>query len=110
MESRKEVTGVMRWVVVVGEGLIALDRIVAVGRVDAAPIKRLLRVVPADRLIVLTGGKKRETAVILDSGHVVVTAMPLVELRRRLDRAQQGDRVLGLNGGDTDEQSETLVG
>lgn len=100
----------MRWVVVVGEGLIALDRIVAVGRVDAAPIKRLLRVVPADRLVVLTGGKKRETAVILDSGHVVVTAMPLAELRRRLARAQQSDGLLGLNGGDTDEQSETLVG
>lgn len=100
----------MKWVVVVGEGLIALDRIVAIGRVDAAPVKRLLRVVPAAQLVVLTGGKKRETAVILDSGHVVVTAMPLAELRRRLARAQQSDGLLGLNGGETDEQSKPLVG
>ncbi|MBK8989890.1 MAG: DUF370 domain-containing protein [Chloroflexi bacterium] len=100
----------MKWVVVVGEGLIALERIVAVGRVEAMPMRRLLRALPPARLVSLTGGKKRETAVVLDSGHVVITAVPLAELHRRLLQAQQGDGHLVLNGGDDDERSEIFMG
>ncbi len=100
----------MKWVVVVGEGLIALERIVAVGRVDGLPMRRLLRALPPTRLVFLTGGKKRETAVVLDSGHVVITAMSLAELRRRLAVAQEGGGHLTVNGGDDNEQSEILMG
>jgi regulator of extracellular matrix RemA (YlzA/DUF370 family) len=100
----------MKWVVVVGEGLIALERIVAVGRVEAMPMRRLLRALPPTRLVSLTGGKKRETAVVLDSGHVVITAVPLDELHRRLLQAREGDGHVALNGGDDDEQCEVVVG
>lgn len=100
----------MKWIVVVGEGLIALERIVAVGRVEATPMRRLLRALPPARLVILTGGKKRETAVVLDSGHVVITAVPLAELRQRLLQAQRGNGQLALNGGDDNEQLEIFVG
>ncbi|MCP4426843.1 MAG: DUF370 domain-containing protein [Chloroflexi bacterium] len=68
----------------VGEGLIAVERIVAVGRATAAPMRRLIREAPATKVIVLTGGRKRETVVALDSGHVVITAVSLAELKRQL--------------------------
>lgn len=69
----------------VGEGLIAVERIVAVGRATAAPMKRLIRTAPATKIIVLTGGRRRETAVALDSGHIVITAVPLAELKRQIE-------------------------
>jgi regulator of extracellular matrix RemA (YlzA/DUF370 family) len=69
----------------VGEGLIAVARIVAVGRATAAPMKRLIRTAPATKVIVLTGGRRRETAVALDSGHIVITAVPLAKLKQQLE-------------------------
>lgn len=75
----------------VGEGLIAVERIVAVGRATAAPMKRLIRKAPATKVIVLTGGRRRETAVALDSGHIVITAVPLAELKRQIEMAWPGN-------------------
>ncbi|MCP4425330.1 MAG: DUF370 domain-containing protein [Chloroflexi bacterium] len=80
-------------VIEVGDGLITIERIVAVGLATAAPMKRLIREASATKVIVLTGGRKRETAVALDSGHVVITAVPLAEFKRRLEeiRREKGE-------------------
>ncbi len=69
----------------VGNGLIAVERIVAAGRTTSAPMKRLIISAPASKIIILTGGRKRETAVVLDSGHVIITAIPLAELKRQIE-------------------------
>lgn len=87
----------------VGEGLIAVERIVAVGRATAAPMKRLIRKAPATKVIVLTGGRRRVTAVALDSGHIVITAVPLAELKRQIEESWPDEGLYG-NGGEQDEQ------
>ena len=91
------------------DGVVALDRVVAVGRVDSAPIKRLLTVVPQTRVVVLTGGRRKKTAVFLDSGHAVITAVPLQEIKRRLELAWQQDARQFQDGGDNNGQVELFL-
>jgi len=98
----------MAWLMI-ADGAIALERIVAVGRVDSAPIKRLLQVAPPPRVVVLTGGRRKETVIFLDSGHAVITAVSLDEIKRRLEAAWQLDRERLLAGGDDNGQVECFV-
>ena len=70
----------MNWLKIDDVGLIALKRIVAVGLSESAGMERLLRATPDDRLIILTGGRKRRSILVLDSGHVVVTALTLEQI------------------------------
>lgn len=69
------------------------ERIVAVGHADAAPIKRLIAALPEPKRIVLSGGRKREAVLVLDTGHLVITALSLKEVTRLLHLAshQQGE-------------------
>lgn len=54
-------------------GLIALDRVIAIGRWDSAPIRRAARKARAEgRLIDLTYGKACRWVYFMDSGHVVL--------------------------------------
>lgn len=99
----------MTWLMI-ADGVIALERIVAVGRVDAAPIKRLLQVVPPPRVVVLTGGKRKETVIFLDSGHAVITAVSLDEIKRQLEVAWGLDREQLIDGGDGNGQVEFFMG
>ncbi len=66
-------------------GLIAIDRVVAVGWVKSAPMRRLIRATQPEWIVVLTGGQRRQTALVLDSGHVVITPMTIAELTCLLD-------------------------
>jgi regulator of extracellular matrix RemA (YlzA/DUF370 family) len=70
----------MDWLKLDDAGLIALERVVAVGPAESAGMERLLRATPDDRLIILTGGRKRRSVLVLDSGHVVVTALTLEQI------------------------------
>lgn len=74
----------MTFIKVEGSGLIAVEHIVAVGLVEAAPIKRLIRA--TEQTLVLTGGKKRQTAVLLDSGQLIITALTLEQITELLLR------------------------
>ena len=74
----------MTFIKVENNGLIAVEHIVAVGLVDAAPVKRLVR--GTEQALVLTGGKKRQTAVLLDSGQLIVTALTLEQMTELLLR------------------------
>lgn len=65
-------------------GLVAAARIVAVGRVETAGVRRLLGATPPERLLDLTGGRKRRAVVLLDSGHVILVALSVEQLHRRL--------------------------
>lgn len=77
------------WLVIEDQGVIAVERIVAVGVVEAAPIRRLLNLTPSSQVIVLTGGQKRQSAVILDSGHIVLTALTVADITRALNRLRE---------------------
>ncbi len=79
----------LTWIGIEDEGIIMLNRIVAVGRVTSAPIKRLIQAVSPTQLLIMTGGRKRKTAVVLDSKHVVITALSLDKLKQRIEQASQ---------------------
>lgn len=70
----------MDWIAIENEGLVATGRIVAIGQVDAAPIRRLVQKTPEARVVILTGGQKRQTVLVLDSGHVVITPLTVAAL------------------------------
>ncbi|MBK7180900.1 MAG: DUF370 domain-containing protein [Chloroflexi bacterium] len=99
----------MKWLEV-ADGVIAVDRILAVGRVDSAPLKRLLAATPPSQVLLLTGGRRKTTILFLDSGHVVITAVALEDLKRRLgtDRRQEMNPVV--EGGNNHGQLELFLG
>ena len=72
------------WIQIGTVGMVLADRIVAVGPVESAPIKRLLAALPLDKIVVLTGGRRRQSVLVLDSGHVVVTALDVAEVEAAL--------------------------
>lgn len=74
----------MKWLDVKGQGLVRGDRIVAVGRAEAAAMKRLISAVPLDKIISLTAGRKRQSVIVLDSGHVVITALTVAQIGQLL--------------------------
>ena len=67
------------WIAIGENGFIQQSRIVGIGSAHSAPIRRLLQTMHTEFVVVLTGGQRRETAVLLDSGHVVITALTLAE-------------------------------
>ena len=70
-----------------GRGLIALDQVVAVGGARSAAMRRLIAVTPPTHLVDLTGGRKRESVLVLESGHVMLTALPLATIQQRFAEA-----------------------
>ncbi len=66
---------------------MAAERIVAVVMVDAAPIRRMLRMLPPEKVVTVTGGRQRKTAVLFDSGHMVITSLTLDEVQQLITEA-----------------------
>lgn len=59
-------------------GLVAPERVVAVGRYDSAPIHRSVRLARAQgRLIDLTFGRACLWVIYLDSGHLALASEPM---------------------------------
>jgi regulator of extracellular matrix RemA (YlzA/DUF370 family) len=59
-------------------GLVAPERVVVAGRWESAPIKRAVRKAKMEgRLIDLTYGKACKWVLFLDSGHLVLAAVPM---------------------------------
>lgn len=70
------------WLEVGKEGAVAIGRVVALGPWRSAPLKRLVREAEAQgRVLDLTGGQARQSVIVLDSGHVVVSAREVGELQ-----------------------------
>lgn len=74
-----------KWMTFAEVGLVEMNRIVAVGRADSAPMQRLIQQTAADRIVMLTGGRRRQSVLVLDSGHLVITAVCINELLQRLE-------------------------
>ena len=77
------------WLRVKHEGVVAIGRIVAIGQVEAAPIRRLIQATRPSHVVVLTGGRKRKTVLVLDSGHVVITPLTVTEALAELTKFRQ---------------------
>ena len=71
--------------VIENQGLVITQRIVAIGIADSAGARRLLAALPERLVVNLTGGRKRQSLIVLDSGHLVLSALSLDELVQRLD-------------------------
>ena len=69
----------MQWIDVNGHGFVVRERVVAVGSAESAPLRRLIGATALTHIVDLTGGEKRRTVLMLDSGHVVLTAVSLRE-------------------------------
>lgn len=67
-----------------GCGFIKAERILTIGRADAAPMRRLLAALPRDKVVTMTGGRRRQAVILLDTGHAVVCAVAPGELFARL--------------------------
>jgi hypothetical protein len=75
------------WLIIEDQGFIMINRILTVGRADSAAMEHLLKELPVSKIIGLTGGQKRRTVVVLDSGHVVLTALSVQQIVKLLERA-----------------------
>ncbi len=75
------------WIAIGNIGVVQIERVVAVAPVESAPMKRLLAALPLEKIVVLTGGRRRRSVLVLDSGHVVVTALSVAEVEAALRKA-----------------------
>ena len=78
----------MQWLEIEDQGLVLVDRIVAVGASDSAPVRRLIATLPLTKVVSLTGGRRRRTVIVLDSDHVVLTALSVTQVRLLIAQAQ----------------------
>ena len=70
---------------------IASERIVAVTSPDSAPIKRLVQDAKDGGIAVdVTCGKKTQSVILTDSGHVVLSALDTDEIRKRVETKKKG--------------------
>ncbi|MCA9941932.1 MAG: DUF370 domain-containing protein [Ardenticatenaceae bacterium] len=74
------------WLAIGEAGFLQQSRIVSVAPANTAPLRRLLKATPPELVVVLTGGQRRKTAVFLDSGHLILTALSLAEWQALLNR------------------------
>ena len=78
--------------------LVNTDRIVAVVSADAAPTKRIISAAKEKNLAVdATCGKKTKTVIIMDSGHIILSA----KSPDRLGKKSAED-----NGGENDNDED----
>ena len=70
----------MIWLELEQQGIVNAGRIVAVGGAQPAGMKRLLGAAPPEHIVDLTSGQRRQSLLVLDSGHVVITALSVEEV------------------------------
>lgn len=70
---------------------VALHRILAVVHANSAPMKRMINSAEAqNKLIVITQAKKTRSAIIFDSGHIVLSTLQPETLTSRLLTSTKG--------------------
>ena len=66
--------------------LVAAERVVAITSPDSAPIKRLVQDAKEEgRVIDASCGRRTRAVLIMDSDHVILSALPPEKLAPRLD-------------------------
>ncbi len=65
--------------------MVSARRLLAVVSPDSAPVKRMIQDArEAGRLIDATLGRKTRTVLVMDSGHIVLAALPIGAVEGRL--------------------------
>ncbi len=72
-------------------GFVKAERVVAIGRADSAAMRRLLASLPREKIVYLTGGRRRQAVILLDTGHAVVCAVAPAELHAQLAEGGRRD-------------------
>ncbi len=82
----------MKFINIGFSNMISADRIVALAAPDSAPVKRLIgQSTENGRLIDCTCGKKTKSVLIMDSDHVVLSALPPETISERIEGTDTGE-------------------
>lgn len=77
--------------------MVSQDRVIAILSPDAAPVKRVIKNNKnSGQLIDATCGKRTQSVIIMDSGHVILSALRTESLENRIQKgysAEEGDDV-----------------
>ena len=72
--------------------IVSGDRLIAIVSPDSAPIKRIIQEArEAGRLIDATCGRRTRAVVVMDSGHVVLSAIQSETIANRMEQKSGGD-------------------
>ena len=67
--------------------IISLERVISIVSPDSAPIKRMIQEAKDNKMAIdATYGRKTRSAIIMDSGHVVLSAIQPETIAMRLDK------------------------
>lgn len=67
--------------------IIALDRIISIVSSDSAPIKRMIQEAKDSKMAIdATFGRKTRAVIVMDSGHVVLSAIQPETIASRIDK------------------------
>ena len=73
--------------------IVSLGRVISILNPDAAPVKRIIKNnKDSGNLIDATCGRKTQSVIVMDSGHVVLSALKVELLENRIDK---GDNSVG---------------
>ena len=82
----------MKFVNVGFGNMVCQDRIITVATPDSEPIKRLVRDAKDDgRVIDVSCGRRTRTVIVVDSDHVILSALSIEKISRRLSDEQADD-------------------
>lgn len=71
--------------------ILAINKVVAIVGLGSSPIKRLVEQAGGSNMLVdMTNGKKTKTIIIMDSGHIVLTALGSKTVAARVEANRQG--------------------
>ncbi len=71
-------------------GVVAANRILVIASPDSAPIKRLIRTANEQgKILNMAHGRKTKAAIVLDSGHVVLSALQPETIASRLRQQRE---------------------
>ncbi|MEE8372926.1 MAG: extracellular matrix/biofilm biosynthesis regulator RemA family protein [Dehalococcoidia bacterium] len=86
--------------------ILAMNKVVAIVSPGSAPIKRLVEQVGGRGMLIdLTNGKKTKAIIIMDSGHMALTAISSKTIANRVEASRDGS-FLGQTKGRRERDSE----
>lgn len=71
--------------------ILAVNKVVAIVMPGSAPIKRLVEHSGGSGMLIdMTNGKKTKTIIVMDSGHIVLTALASKTIAARVQASRDG--------------------
>ena len=71
---------------------ISFDRVISILSIESSPIKRLMRLAKEKNILIdATCGRKTESVLIMDTGHVVLSALSSENIANRFYKEDKTD-------------------